>query len=220
MNRIACGSVMHDVTPCATFHFGPIWCPNACDRPKPALVIPRTDIQAASWQWARRSSASGAVGSTESGRCSRSRPSPRDAVASLERVVPARIHRLDGVVEGAHAGGCPQPLGRAQRDGRIGDHRPRREPRVVDGPLRAGVVVGDAGNRRELPRRQRRGDGDVRQPVAARRRAQSSGTRGSPAWRYRSDCRPQSSPRRRRSARPAPSRGRPPTRPARAGWPP
>src|SRR6266849_6405042 len=43
MKRITCGSVMHEVTPCATSHLGPIRWPSACETPKRVFNPPKIE---------------------------------------------------------------------------------------------------------------------------------------------------------------------------------
>ena len=88
----------------------------------------------------------------------------RETLERLRVAVGMRLERadpFDAVVDGAHAGGEEQPLGRV--DGRRGveDDRPRHDVRVAEQLLGAGAFVGDAGDCAELAARQGRRDGDL-----------------------------------------------------------
>ena len=165
MNRIACGSVMHDVTPCAMFHRGPIWWPSACERPSPALVSPKTDSQAPNWHCRRCSSCSVPVADKAAARCARrrERPARGERIAQADDGAPSRSSRPHGQVRALH---LPPTASRgvSQRHRGIEKHSAWTESRIRHRPLDPRLVIGNPHDRCELTGRECRGDGDVHGP--------------------------------------------------------
>ena len=82
-----------------------------------------------------------------------------------EGLAGGRAQRLDAVVDGAHPGAEPEPRRRLQGEVRVQEHGLRREPPVDREVLDLARLVGDADEIGELPRRERRRDGEQRDGV-------------------------------------------------------
>ena len=102
IKRMTCGIVIHDVTPCGTSHFGPIWCPNAWERTERCIIPPKIENHAAIRQFPRWANESLPLVLIQAGRCSTS-----NAIALAQRVgqhlMTNRVDRFHRMVERAHA---------------------------------------------------------------------------------------------------------------------